>query len=300
MQSSSLLVVDDSPYLHQMVRVYLQAEPVRVDSAYDGEAGLMLATALKPCLILLDIDMPQFSGLEVCRRLKCSPATHATPVIILSCEDSVDHKVAALNMGAVDYLTKPVRADELRARVRRALAAKRQLDLAAVHDPATGLWTRSFLDAVLPAHLSRARRHAEHLACLVAEIDSPEDVGVPCGAELGEHVIKGIASVLVEQSRSGDVLCHDGSGRFVALLPGTERAGAAHLAERIRKEIERQLHRVDGVDAGVTASFGVVDTEVHPTLLVSEAQAAAERARHAGGNLVVVARPPLAVHHRAA
>jgi diguanylate cyclase (GGDEF)-like protein len=292
-QKSNLLIVDDSPYLHKMVRAYLEPEPVHVESAYDGEAALMLASRLQPSLILLDIDMPQFNGLEVCRRLKSNPATHPMPVMFLTSEASVHHKVKALDLGAVDYLTKPFRPEELRARVRSALQAKHRLDQASIQDAATGLWNRNFLSAVLSPHLSMARRSGQPLSCLVTEVDSLDQLAARHGPELAQRALKTIANVLVEQSRTEDVLCHDGRGRFFLLLPATQRAGAAHLADRIRQEIERQLFRIDRIDAAVTASFGVTDTEVDAVALVDEAEAALQRAQHAGGNLVVVARPPL-------
>src|ERR1700733_1426191 len=128
MNKSSLLVVDDSPHIHKLVRACLEPDPVNVYSAYDGEQALLDAPELKPNLILMDIDLPKMDGMEACRRLKAGPTTMQTPIIFLSSNSDVNQKVKALDLGAVDYITKPVKPEELQARVRAALRARRRAE----------------------------------------------------------------------------------------------------------------------------------------------------------------------------
>ena len=113
-----ILVVDDEASILRFLRAVLQDKGFRVHEATTGRAALELAAARKPDLVLLDLGLPDMDGLEVLRRLR--EWTHA-PVIILSARGREDDKVAGLDSGADDYLTKPFSVEELMARIRVAL-----------------------------------------------------------------------------------------------------------------------------------------------------------------------------------
>ena len=113
-----ILVIDDEPQILRAIRTILSEKQFRVTTASRGEEGLTLAAANEPDLIILDLGLPDMDGVEVCSRLR---EWTQTPIIILSVRDSERDKVAALDMGADDYLTKPFGIEELLARVRVAL-----------------------------------------------------------------------------------------------------------------------------------------------------------------------------------
>jgi two-component system KDP operon response regulator KdpE len=113
-----ILVIDDEPQILRAIRTILTEKKFRVTTASRGEEGLTLAATMVPDLIILDLGLPDMDGVEVCSRLR---EWTQTPVIILSVRDSERDKVAALDMGADDYLTKPFGIEELLARVRVAL-----------------------------------------------------------------------------------------------------------------------------------------------------------------------------------
>jgi two-component system KDP operon response regulator KdpE len=113
-----ILVIDDEPQILRAMRTILTEKQFRVTTANRGEEGLALAATGEPDLVILDLGLPDMDGVEVCRRLR---EWTQTPVIILSVRDSERDKVAALDMGADDYLTKPFGIEELLARVRVAL-----------------------------------------------------------------------------------------------------------------------------------------------------------------------------------
>jgi diguanylate cyclase (GGDEF)-like protein len=289
MQKSNLLVVDDSLYMHKMVRAYLEPDPVIVHSTYDGESALAQAAELKPSLILMDMDLPNMDGMEACRRLKSAPATLDTPIIFLTADCSVNDKVKALDLGAVDYITKPFKPEDLRARVRAALRASRVLDQTRMADTLTGLWNQFYLNLNLPVQLSLARRTGKGLSCIAAEVDGIERIHTDHGSDFHDRMLKSMANIFLGQTRTEDVLCHCGQGRFVALLPATARAGAAHVADRIRVQIESQLYLFDQVKANITCSFGIADNQLpgHVSLLES-ADTAVMRSKNTGGNRVSI------------
>ena len=113
-----ILVVDDEPQILRAIRTILTEKQFKVTTASRGEEGLTLAATNEPDLIILDLGLPDMDGVEVCTRLR---EWTQIPIIILSVRDSERDKVAALDSGADDYLTKPFGIEELLARVRVAL-----------------------------------------------------------------------------------------------------------------------------------------------------------------------------------
>lgn len=113
-----VLIVDDEPQIRRLLTVTLEANAYRVLSAASGQEGLVLAAQHRPALVVLDIGLPDLSGQEVLRRLR---EWSNAPVIVLSVLDDEKGKVAALDAGADDYVTKPFNTDELLARLRVAL-----------------------------------------------------------------------------------------------------------------------------------------------------------------------------------
>ena len=119
-----ILVIDDEPQILRALRTILTEKKFRVTTASRGEEGLALAAAAPPDIVILDLGLPDISGIEVCARLR---EWTQIPIIVLSVRDSEKDKVAALDKGADDYLTKPFGIEELLARVRVALRHSAQV-----------------------------------------------------------------------------------------------------------------------------------------------------------------------------
>lgn len=155
---NTLLVVDDVPANLAMLTDAATAAGFRVLLAEDGERALRLAERAAPDLILLDVLMPGLDGLATCRRLKASPATREIPVIFVTALGETVDKVAGLEVGGVDYVTKPLQPAEVLARVRVHLELRR---------------LRAELQAEIArrAEAERALRHSLDRAVLVATLD---------------------------------------------------------------------------------------------------------------------------------
>jgi len=129
----TILMVDDNPADLQVLQTILEGQGCRLLTARDGAGTLSVAAKEKPAVILLDIMMPDMDGLDVCRNLKADPATFEIPVIFLSAPEKTEDKVRGLEMGAVDYITKPFQPEEVIARVTTHLTMRylqRQLKMA--------------------------------------------------------------------------------------------------------------------------------------------------------------------------
>jgi adenylate cyclase len=132
LRPSDILIVDDMPANLSLLSSMLTAHGYEVRAAINGSMALMSAAAVPPDLILLDVNMPQMDGYEVCRRLKADARTTDIPVIFLSAMTGIGDKVAAFEAGGVDYVTKPFELREVLARVGTQLILhqqRRELDL---------------------------------------------------------------------------------------------------------------------------------------------------------------------------
>jgi two-component system response regulator ArlR len=118
---AKILLIEDEEKLARFVELELSYEGYRVTKAFDGRRGLELAESGEFDLVLLDIMLPELSGMEVLRRIR---RKSSIPVIMLTARDSIEDKVAGLDRGADDYLTKPFAIEELLARIRTALRKK--------------------------------------------------------------------------------------------------------------------------------------------------------------------------------
>jgi len=289
----SVLVVDDSTDIHELVQIGLIDEPVDLHSSFSGTEGLETARRLLPDLILLDVDMPKPDGFEVCRNLKADPMTMGIPVIFLTGASSTEEKIRGLELGAIDYVTKPFDPAELRARVAAALRTKRLLDLLAQRamlDGLTGLWNRAYFDQRVNGEVSLARRNGTPLSCILLDADHFKQVNDNFGHPAGDRVLQMIAQVLSDACRKEDVVCRYGGEEFAILAPGVEERRGAELAERLRQSIAtaRLTHR--GTELQVTCSIGVADTTGPATAsLVERADQALYHAKRAGRNRVVIA-----------
>jgi len=136
--TETVLVVDDSPESLGFLTDALEADGRTVLVAASGEAALRVVARVTPDLILMDAVMPGMDGFEVCRRLKALPAISPVPVIFMTGLTETEHVVHALESGGVDYLTKPIDIDELRARIRVHLANARNAQSARVALDAAG------------------------------------------------------------------------------------------------------------------------------------------------------------------
>ncbi|HYO10216.1 MAG TPA: diguanylate cyclase [Tepidisphaeraceae bacterium] len=301
-----ILIVDDSKNIHALLKARLSGEPVELHSCFTSEQALTTAGQLLPDLILLDVDMPDTNGFEVCRRLKAQPATMNVPVVFLTGAGSTDEKIRGLELGAVDYITKPFEPAELRARVRAALRTKYLLDLLnkkAMIDGLTGLWNRTYFDQTLAAQLSLARRSGQAVSVVICDLDHFKVINDRCGHLTGDEALRVVAACMQATCRIEDVVCRIGGEEFGIIVPSTPADRAYIMAERLRKNIEklRLTHR--GTSVPITCSFGIADLATcGDANLVQAADAALYRAKQNGRNRIEMSgqNEPAAVTMRVA
>jgi two-component system, cell cycle response regulator len=292
-----LLIVDDNLDSLEVAKARLQRENLDISCADGGKAGLEMARSLRPDLILLDLEMPDMSGFEVCHALKADPDLCMIPILFLTGSSTAEDKIKGLDLGAVDYVTKPFDAFELCARVRAALRTKHLQDLLIEHasiDPLTGLPNRRALLERLQNEWARLERHGGRLALIMADVDHFKQVNDTYGHHIGDRVLQEVARAIAQQCRELDRPARYGGEEFAIVVPHETAAGAASLAERCRHGVADVRVSVGTEAVRTTASFGVADVtglQSSETLL-KHADEALYRAKDAGRNTVALWNDP--------
>jgi diguanylate cyclase (GGDEF)-like protein len=288
-----ILVVDDQPSNIQTLYQVLKGD-YDVAMATDGSQAIELCQRRPPDLVLLDVVMPGIDGFEVCRRLKVDPATRDVPVIFVTARDSTEDETLGLEVGAVDFITKPVNPPVVRARVRTHVALKRQADLLrsmAFNDGLTGVANRRWFDERLQVEWLRCRRNKLPLSLILLDLDHFKAYNDHYGHQAGDDCLRAVAAAMKSRlGRPADLLARYGGEEFVCLLPETPTDGARAKAEDLgRAVLDLALAHADSPTAPVvTISRGVATAspalDGSPNDLLQRADAQLYAAKRAGRN----------------
>ncbi len=257
-----ILIVDDD-------RRYLQSLEALLSSHYevitecDSLNTLGIAMTQHPYLILLDLNMENIDGYQVIRELKQNLETADIPVIVVTGSHETEDETQCLRIGAVDYITKPYNPEIVKARVHTHVELKRQKELLktlSYQDGLTGIANRRYFDDTLIREHRRCRRAGLPLSTLMIDIDFFKRYNDIYGHLTGDDCLKLVARTMLAQlNRSGDLLARYGGEEFVCILPDTDLAGAAKIAENLRRAVlDQQIPHEAGIGGLVTISIGAV------------------------------------------
>ena len=292
-----ILVVDDAPVNVKILTAALRQDYL-VKVAVNGSDALASAKSEPhPDLILLDVMMPEMDGYEVLRLLKENPATSRIPVIFVTAKASAIDEEAGLNLGAVDYITKPISIPITRARVRNHVALKLQADLLeelSLIDPLTQIPNRRRMDENLESEWKKALRCGKPLSILMIDIDHFKGYNDHYGHGAGDECLCRVAEVLSDGvSRSGDMVARYGGEEFAVILPETDLQSALLIAERLRQLVLglNLPHAASRLGTRVTVSIGCATmdnaTDITRTAgLLQKADSMLYQAKNLGRNRV--------------
>lgn len=256
-----LLIVDDQPtnirVLHELFR-----EDFDVFMATSGEQAITVCQAQQPDLILLDVVMEGMDGYEVCRRLKAGPQTQGIPIIFITAQQQESEELLGLELGAVDFISKPINPVIVKARVRTHLTLKLQSDLLrsmAMMDGLTGVANRRKFDEDISADWRQCFR-AKAAVTDLGGCRFFKRYNDRYGHQAGDGCLRSVARALSETvGRPYDLVARYGGEEFVCVLPKTDLSGAVEIAQRMQERV-RALgieHAASDVDRVVTISLGV-------------------------------------------
>jgi len=297
---ATIMMIDDATTTLMVLQAFLEDAGYRnfVSLSQPTEAFQLLVDDV-PDVVLLDINMPEVSGFDILSFMRARESLEYTPVIVLTSSDDAETKLRALQLGATDFLAKPVDESELVLRLRNTLAAKRYLDQQTYYDRVTGLANRRLFMDRLGRAVSAAERSATHSAMLLINVDRFKKVNDGLGHSVGDELLHAIgrrlnglvrAEDLVsspERQTAPNLVARIGGDEFTVLLSDVRDVEAASsVAGRILLGLAKSF-RVQGLELFVTASIGIAAFPEHGTdkeELLKHAGVAMSHAKRQGRN----------------
>jgi diguanylate cyclase (GGDEF)-like protein len=264
-----ILAAEDNPVFQTTLRTILTKWGYEVILVSDGnQAWSALQADGGPRLAILDWMMPGMDGPEVCRRLRAANREPYVYVLLLTARAESQDLVEGMEAGADDYLTKPLRVPELRARLRagrRIVELQEELMLArealrqqATHDGLTGLLNRSAILEVLHNELARAHRESQPISILMVDLDHFKQINDEFGHLAGDAVLREASSRMRTVVRRYDSVGRYGGEEFLVVLPGCDSVAAAAQAERLRLSLSGAPFVFGSGTCALTGSVGYV------------------------------------------
>jgi len=299
----TVLLAEDDAVSRRMVEGLLRRWGYEVISVSDGQqAWDVLQSEDAPRLAILDWMMPGLDGIEVVKRLRARDPLEYTYVLLLTARDQERDSIIGLEAGSDDYLSKPVSADGLRARLhvgsrvlrlhQQLLSAFQSCHFQATHDSLTGLENRSAISEALNQELARSSRTGRPMSIILADVDNFKRVNDDYGHAIGDAVLCEIAKRISKCMRAYDRVSRYGGEEFLIVVPETDALEAVEIAERARRlvmdsPVEQDLKISISISLGVATYEGAVDADK----LIRDADQALYSAKRGGKNTVVLAQP---------
>ncbi|MBP7460820.1 MAG: diguanylate cyclase [Candidatus Delongbacteria bacterium] len=291
-----ILIVDDMPINITILGDSLKDE-YDITVATGGRKALSLMEGPElPDLILLDIMMPEIDGYEVCRRLKADPRTQPIPIIFISAKGETNDETYGLELGAVDYISKPFKIPIVKARIQTHIKLKFKTDILenlALVDGLTTIPNRRSFDEMLHTEWMRAWRKEVPLSLFMIDIDYFKLYNDHYGHAAGDECLKKVARVLASSiQRAGDFVARYGGEEFAVIIPDGTLSMIIQLAEKMLESVSRLriTHAYSPIAPMVTISLGVASIVpsgiIPPTKLIEMADQALYRAKQNGRNQI--------------
>jgi two-component system cell cycle response regulator len=295
------LVVDDWDAGAQAVQDALAREGIVTGRARTEAEAMNLTTVAAFDLIVLSLSMTSGDPLHLASRLRAADVTHEIPLLLIA-DPELRHRILrGFDLGANDWLMRPVDENELRARARNQIRRKFYQDRLrsdlghalemALTDPLTGLYNQRYLMRHLGNLL--ASNQAQGLAVLMLDVDHFKEVNDEFGHAVGDRALQAIATVLRGGTRVFDSVARYGGEEFAVVMPGTNRADALSAGERLRSAVEAMTFEVEpGRTRRITISIGVaccLDRQTSSEALLRAADLALYAAKRSGRNRVELA-----------
>lgn len=269
--NAKIMMIDDEPITMEMVQAFLEEDGYTDFFLEENSSqAFQMLEEVVPDILLLDLVMPEVDGFEILSCVRKNKKFKHLPVIILTSVTDTTQKLHALDLGATDFLAKPVDQSELRLRVRNTLAAKAYADQLAYYDPLTNLPNKLMFEEHFACALAKAKRYNEQIALFNIVLDDFGRINASIGLNGGDEILFRIARRIEQMVRSSDIIAHSFSnenidmnvfrtegGAFLLLLERLhDSTDAAMVAKRLLQLIRQPL-LVTGEDIYLTASIGI-------------------------------------------
>ncbi|WP_366656694.1 PleD family two-component system response regulator [Fodinicurvata sp. EGI_FJ10296] len=299
---AGILVIEDSAMDRDRIETTLAQQDHNLTLVETGVEGLQTLSADMFDLIIISLTLIDEDGLRLCSQIRSQERSRQIPILLLADDGDLDRTAKGLELGANDYLVKPIERSELLARVRTQIRRKRYQDRLrqnyeeslsmALTDSLTGLFNRRYLTTHLERIIQRISETRKPVSAILFDIDHFKIVNDTYGHAVGDEVLKEIADRVSRNLRNFDMVARMGGEEFVIIMPEAPLEAASFVAERLRMRIANEPFKVNAPvgQLDVSVSLGVAsvhDAGARPEALIERADKALYAAKHKGRNCVV-------------
>lgn len=296
----TVAIVDDDAAIRRLVGLVLTRAGYETFGCTTGEEAREVLTSQAWDLAVLDRQLPDMDGLDLCQQLKSEPEFRSRYIIMLTGDDEQEDKVEGLDLGADDYITKPFQHAELLARIRAGkrivdlqkelVETNKRLELLSITDGLTRLFNHRHFQDELARAFEESQRYQRPLSLAIIDIDFFKKINDTHGHAVGDEVLKSISRIFRESARSTDLVARYGGEEFAVMMPETDLDDAIVFAEKIRSMIESTPSATQAGQVSATVSVGVSSVPRSRIRTAKEMIIAADkalyRAKRAGRNQV--------------
>lgn len=283
-----IMIVDDMSVLAEHYALTLSNVGMQVEVVTQPSKLLDAIADFKPELILMDIFMPECSGLEAAKIIRQKQELISVPIVFLSTEVNRRQQLTAMQLGGDDFLQKPITDIDLIASVRIRIERFRNLRTYMHHDSLTGLLNHVTIKLQLESEIQRSVRHNEPMVFAMLDIDNFKTINDTYGHPTGDRVIKSLSRLLSQRLRKSDSLGRYGGEEFAIIFPETSIADASEIVEDLRFKFSQISHNHENQTFNCSLSAGLAATppfvELNP--LIQAADDALYQAKEAGRNCI--------------
>lgn len=300
-EKANILIVEDQAFEAHKCQEAMSRDQHKIYTVVGGMAALERASVTDCDLIVVSLNLVKEDGLRLCSHLRSNERTRAVPILMIGQEADLPRIARGLEIGANDYILRPIDRNELLARVRTQIRRKRfqeklkanyEVNLSmALTDTLTGLYNRRYLNVHLEKILRTTGELRKPISVLVFDLDKFKSINDTYGHGVGDEVLKTFSDRLKTRMRGFDLLARTGGEEFVAVLVDVSFERACFVAERLRRAISDRPMAVNTPDGEllVTTSVGGAYIGIEPTGVdeaIARADAQLYKAKEGGRNAV--------------
>jgi len=256
----NVLAVDDDPLILAALRPMLEPWGMRMTALDNPLRFWEVLQSTTPDLLILDVDMPQINGIELCQAVRTDPQWQELPIVFLTAHREIKIVQQVFAVGGDDYVIKPVVGAELLARITHRLERSRLLQSLSTKDSLTGLANQFQSRRNLEHLITQAQKNQQSLCLAILSVNDLRQINIKYGHELGNQVLQRWSRLFQSAFCSGEVLGYWGNGDFVVGISGLTKPEINHRLSEILSTLRQQIFTaVDGYRFQVTCNFAVVE-----------------------------------------
>ncbi len=258
-----ILIVDDNPLTLHRVAGFLEIRGYSVMICKDAVGAKNILFQTTPDLIILDIILPGEDGYQLCRWIRQEPRLRYIPIVFVTAKDELHDKIAGLQSGGDDYITKPFALEEIAVRIEVILQRMQVFHDLSMRDDLTGCYNRRYFNERLEEEINRSGRNNRPFSIAIMDIDFFKKTNDTYGHQVGDFVLVQLVRFMHYRLRKSDFLARLGGEEFVLLLPETSGENAFALLERLRQQLMEAIFPYhdpvldDYIDIQITVSTGI-------------------------------------------